>query len=46
VTSMVACRCYKMVIVATGEDVMSPKPVATEGYNSNGWFTDITEEPM
>jgi hypothetical protein len=35
-----------MVTVATGEDVMSLKIVATEGYNSDGRFNDITEEPL
>jgi hypothetical protein len=44
--SMVTCRYYQMVIIATGEDVMSPDLVATEGYNSDGWFGDITEDPQ
>jgi hypothetical protein len=35
-----------MKTVATGKDVMSPEPVATEGYNSDGLFGDITEEPL
>jgi hypothetical protein len=43
-TSTVAHRCYQMVTVATGEDVMSSKPIATESHNSDGWFGDITEE--
>jgi hypothetical protein len=25
---MAACHCYQMVTVATGEDVMSPEPIA------------------
>jgi hypothetical protein len=35
-----------MVTVAIGEDVMSPKTVAIEGHNSDGWFGDITDEPL
>jgi hypothetical protein len=35
-----------MVTVATGEDVMSPKTIATEGHNNDGWFDDIIEETM
>jgi hypothetical protein len=35
-----------MVIVTTGEDVMPPEPVTTKGYNSDGWFTDITDDPL
>jgi hypothetical protein len=46
VTSMVACRCYRLVIVAMSDDVMSPKTIATEGHNSDGRFGDITEEPL
>jgi hypothetical protein len=46
VASTVACRCYQMVTVATGEDEMSPKPVGTEGHSSDGRFSDITEEPL
>jgi hypothetical protein len=46
VTSMVARRCYLMVTVATGNDVISPKTVATEGHISDGRFGDITEEPL
>jgi hypothetical protein len=26
--------------------MMSLKTVATEGHNSDGWFGDITEEPL
>jgi hypothetical protein len=29
-----------------GEDVMSPEPISTEGYNSDGRFGNITEEPL
>jgi hypothetical protein len=43
VTSTVACHCYRMVTVATDEDVMSPKTVATEGHSSDGRFGDITK---
>jgi hypothetical protein len=35
-----------MVIVAMGKDVMSLKTVVTEGHNSDGWFSGITEEPL
>jgi hypothetical protein len=35
-----------MVTLATGEDVMSPKTVVTEDHNSNGQYSDITEEPQ
>jgi hypothetical protein len=42
----VARRCYQMVTVATGEDVMSPKPIATKGHSSDGRFGDITEESL
>jgi hypothetical protein len=35
-----------MVTVATGDDVMSPKTVATEGHSSDERFGDITEEPL
>jgi hypothetical protein len=44
VTSTVAHRCYRMVTVATDEDVMSPKTVVTEGHNSDERFNYITEE--
>jgi hypothetical protein len=46
VTSMVARRCYRLVIVVMGDDVMSPKTVATEGHSSDGWFGDIMEKPL
>jgi hypothetical protein len=46
VTSKVAHCCYRMIIVATGDNVMSPKTVAIEGYSSDGQFGDITEEPL
>jgi hypothetical protein len=42
----VARRYYRMVTVVTCEDVMSQKTVATEGHNSDGQFSDITEEPL
>jgi hypothetical protein len=44
VTSTVAHRYYRMVTVAMGDDVMSPKTVATEGHSSDGRFDDITDE--
>jgi hypothetical protein len=43
---MVSRCCYQMITVATGEDVMLPKTIATEGHNSDGRFGDITEEPL
>jgi hypothetical protein len=46
VTSTVARRCYQMVTIAMGEDVMSSEPVATEGHSSDGWFNDIIEESL
>jgi hypothetical protein len=46
VTSMLARRCYQMITVATGDDVMSPKTVATKGHNIDGWFGDITKEAL
>jgi hypothetical protein len=46
VTSTVARGYYQMVTVATDEDVMSPKTVATEDYSSDGWFSDITEPSL
>jgi hypothetical protein len=44
--STVTHRYYQVVTVATGEDVMSPEPVATEGHNSDGRFSDIFEHPL
>jgi hypothetical protein len=44
-TSTVARRCYQMATIATGEDMMSPKIVATKGHNNDGRFDDITDEP-
>jgi hypothetical protein len=41
---MVARRYYRMVIVAMGDDVMSPKTIATEGHNSDRRFGDIMKE--
>jgi hypothetical protein len=35
-----------MVTVATGEDVMSPKTIATEGHNSDEQFSDIIDESL
>jgi hypothetical protein len=29
-----------------GDDVISPEPIATKGHSSDGWFGDITEEPL
>jgi hypothetical protein len=46
VTSTVAHRCYQMVTVAMGEDMMSPELIATEGHNNDEWFSDITKEPL
>jgi hypothetical protein len=46
VTSTIVRCCYQMETVATGKDMMLPKPVATEGHNSDGRFGDITEEPL
>jgi hypothetical protein len=34
-----------MIIIATGEDMMSLKTVATEVHSSDGQFGDITDEP-
>jgi hypothetical protein len=44
--STLACGCYQIATIATGEDMMSPKTVATEGHNSNGRFGDITDKPL
>jgi hypothetical protein len=46
VTSMATSRWYQMVTVVTGEDVMSAKPIATEGHSNDGWFGDITEKSL
>jgi hypothetical protein len=46
VTSTVAHGCYQMAKIAMGKDMMSAKTVATEGHNSDGWFGDITNEPL
>jgi hypothetical protein len=43
---MVICRCYQMVIVAMGEDVLSPESIAIEGHSSDKRFGDITEVPL
>jgi hypothetical protein len=37
---------YQMVTIAMGEDMISPKTVATEGHSNNGRFSDITDEPL
>jgi hypothetical protein len=29
-----------------GEDMMSHNTVVTEGHNSDGWFSDITDESL
>jgi hypothetical protein len=46
VTSMMARRCYRMIIVVMDDDMMSLKTVATEGHSSDVRFGDITEEPL
>jgi hypothetical protein len=46
VTYTIARRCYEMGTVATGEDVMSPKPIATEGHNNDGRFSDMTKDAL
>jgi hypothetical protein len=46
VTFTVTHGYYQMVIVATGEDVISPKTVAIGGHNGDGRFDDITEQPL
>jgi hypothetical protein len=43
---MVACGFYQMVTIATGEDMLSPKTIATEGHNGDERFGDITDEPL
>jgi hypothetical protein len=45
-SSTVARCCYQMVTLATGEDVMSPEPVATDSHNNNAGFGDITDESL
>jgi hypothetical protein len=35
-----------MITIATGEDVITPKTVATEGHVSDGWFGDISDESL
>jgi hypothetical protein len=44
--STVTHSCYQMVTIATGEDMISPKAVATERHSSNGRFGDITDESL
>jgi hypothetical protein len=44
--STIANHCYQMVIVATSEDMVSSEPIATESHNIDGWFGDVTEEPL
>jgi hypothetical protein len=44
--SMVDRGYYRMVTIAMGEDMISTKSVATEGHRSDGWFGDITNEPL
>jgi hypothetical protein len=46
VTSTVARHCYRMVTVATGDDVILLKTIVTEGQSSNRRFGDITEESL
>jgi hypothetical protein len=38
--------CNQMATIATGEDMMSPKTVAIESLNNDGWFGDITDESL
>jgi hypothetical protein len=35
-----------MVTIATGEDMTSPKIIATEGHNNDERFGDITDKPL
>jgi hypothetical protein len=44
--STVAHCCYQMVTIAMGEDMISANTVAIEDHNSDGWFGDITDEPL
>jgi hypothetical protein len=44
--STVAHHCYRIVTVATGDDVMSPNTIATEGHSNDRRFGDITEVPL
>jgi hypothetical protein len=44
--STVAHRYHRIVTLATSEDVMSLKTVATEGYSNDEWFNDITEKSL
>jgi hypothetical protein len=46
VTFTVAHRCYRMGTVATDDDVMSPKTVATEDHSNDGQFGGITEKAL
>jgi hypothetical protein len=42
----VARDCYQMATIATDEDIMPPKTVATEGHSSDGRFNNIIEESL
>jgi hypothetical protein len=44
--STVTRRCYQMITVATSEDVMLFKLIATKNHSSNEWFGGTTEEPL
>jgi hypothetical protein len=46
VTSTVARDCYQMVTIATDEDMMSLRTVATEVHNNDRRFGDITDKPL
>jgi hypothetical protein len=44
--STMARDCYQMIIIAMGEDIVSPKIVATEDHSNDGHFGEITDEPL
>jgi hypothetical protein len=46
VTSTVAHGWYQMVTRGMGDDMLSPKTIATEKHSIDGRFDDITEEPL
>jgi hypothetical protein len=46
VTSTAARGYYQMVMIATDEDMMSPKTVATDVHSSDERFGNITDEPL
>jgi hypothetical protein len=39
-------RCYRLVTVVTGDNVMSPTSVGTKGHNNDRRFGDVTQEPL